>query len=192
MKQRWFSSNTGVTWPRSSFVGTDDINQCTLRGDLDPPDGTADVVTPVRTDARPATLEELENDVRDECNNYNVKWFCGAHPVCQQPRSEAAFDRAWKNIKEKHLLVGTTTQWGATMQALQQLLPDEFGLYDPSMFRGKKKVHQLSYTKPTPETQRRLEANNAADRRLYVAVRKLFQQRMKACGVLVDEENLIT
>lgn len=166
-------------------IAKKDVNECAAAGCFDT---RGKIIATPYFDTSALTAKEAEPWARqlmkETCNNYLVRWFCGMDKVCMDPSSAEALERAEMNIRDHHLVVGVMEDLPTTFALLDALLPDVFGGAANLAEDGTvPHEHEATYVPPSDATRQLLEELNAADMRLYSAIKERLQLQAKTCGV---------
>ena len=121
--------------------------------------------------------------VREECNNYLVRWFCGNDPACLG-NDRAALARAKRVVVEEYLYVGVLEDLPASLAVMQTLLPSVLG--DDAGWRNERVGRENVTRNPRsgrvgPATRALLEDLNGLDAELYAFIAGLHRARRDAC-----------
>ena len=126
--------------------------------------------------------------------NLMTQYFCGHEDSCASKNGEYryAFYTATQNM-QKYIAVGITEDFLTSVKLFQRLLPDfipEFVELPRTL--KKQNANELDYMKDVTESEiTEIKEKNFLDIRMYALARELFEAKVKACDIKIDEEILV-
>lgn len=127
-----------------------------------------------------------EHLIREEMDEYYVRWMCGFGPECSDPHSEAAYMTARKHMRSYFVVVGVLEEMGATVRALRRALPRLFtdAVLETwaDMERKGTKRNPSSYRVPGERVFTFLEEKNTLSTRMWEEARDALLRADSGCA----------
>jgi len=125
------------------------------------------------------STEDAFEILREECNNYMTRWFCGMSPDCEYPPTFKTLEIAKKHVKNEYLYVGIMEDMKHSLRMLQYLLPDFFG-FDHA-WDVPDENFSSEQTDISASTLKLIEDANSLDLALYEYIKSLHNSRLRRC-----------
>lgn len=123
--------------------------------------------------------------------NLMTQYFCGHEDGCASKNREHryAFYTASQNI-QKYIAVGITEDFLTSVKLFKKLLPDfipEFVELPQTL--KKQNINKLDYMSEVTDSEiAEIKEKNFLDIRLYALANELFEAKVKACDIRIDEQ----
>ena len=125
--------------------------------------------------------------VREELDEYFVRWMCGGGAECEDPHTEAAYARALSNMHSYYAFVGVLEELPATMRLFQRILPGLFATEGAAanwekLLAENVRRNPSEYDDPSPAVHEMLEARNVWSTKLWEYARQKVLELDAACS----------
>ncbi|XP_078667762.1 uronyl 2-sulfotransferase-like isoform X1 [Branchiostoma floridae x Branchiostoma belcheri] len=119
--------------------------------------------------------------------NLMTHFFCGQDPVCRDPESIKALDKAKENIRRHYLVVGLLEDFNGFLKVLSKILPQFYrGVTDlwkdlaPNVQEAQKTVRKQP---PSPLAQKLMQQRMYMDYELYTFIQDRFHRQKLELGI---------
>lgn len=156
------------------------VSACARRGCFDIPPGTV-VATTYDDFAMINQARNIEPFMKETCNNYLTRWFCGMADACMDPLTTKAFETALTNIRDKHIVVSVLEDFALGLEVLRTRLPKIFRTSDGTVANPPDVHAQEPYEGPDAAALASLHQKNRRDVVLFDALRARLRRQHEQC-----------